>query len=118
MGALESVIRRYDAQSIAKPVSPSPRGGEFGWSTGWCGDLLWTFSEGGCSWGEWFPTTYAALASVLGKSTESIRRKYIPELVAAGFIEKETEQGFDRRQRIPKRTCHFRIKWHNIINNQ
>lgn len=75
-------------------------------------------SNGNCSWGEWFPTTYAALASVLGKSTESIRRKYIPELVAAGFIEKETEQGFDRRQRIPKRTCHFRIKWHNIINNQ
>jgi hypothetical protein len=75
-------------------------------------------SKGDCSWGGWFPTTYAALASVLGKSTESIRKKYIPELVAAGLIEKETEQGFDRRQWIPKRTCQFRIKWDYIIKKQ
>ena len=75
-------------------------------------------SKGDCSWGGWFPTTYAALASILGKSTESIRKKYIPELVAAGFIEKETEQGFDRAKWTPKRTCMFRIKWENIINNQ
>ena len=75
-------------------------------------------SKGKCTWGDWFPATYEAMASPLGRSVESIRKNDLPQLRKAGLIESKTEQGFDRKEWIPKRTCMFRIKWDYVINNQ
>lgn len=75
-------------------------------------------SKGKCSWGEWFPLTHETMASVLGTSTESVRKTYLPELEAEGLIETRTEQGFDRAKWIPKRTCMYRILWDKILNNK
>jgi len=66
-------------------------------------------SQGKCTLGDWFSSTYEAMASPLGRSVESIRKSDLPQLCEAGLIESKTEQGFDRRQWIPSRTCMFRI---------
>ena len=74
-------------------------------------------SKGKCSWGEWFPASYEAMASPLGVKAQSVGRNYVPQLVEAGLIETKTEQGFDREKWIPKRKRMYRILWDNIINN-
>ncbi|MBQ1635903.1 MAG: hypothetical protein II102_04785 [Bacteroidales bacterium] len=75
-------------------------------------------SQGKCFSGDWFPSTYEAMASPLGRSVESIRKNDLPQLREAGLIETKTKQGFDRRQWIPKRECLYMIRWETIINNQ
>ena len=75
-------------------------------------------SLGECSSGGWFPASYEAMASPLGVKAQSVGRNYVPQLVEAGLIETKTEQGFDRKQWIPKKTCMYRILWDNILNNQ
>lgn len=71
---------------------------------------------GQCS-GKWFPLYYESIASPLGVKPDTVRQKYIPQLVESGLVETKTEQGFDRTKWIPKRTCMYRILWNNIINN-
>ena len=74
-------------------------------------------SKGKCASGGWFPATHEAMASPLGVKAQSVGRKYVPQLVEAGLIETKTEQGFDRKQWIPKKSCMYRILWDNILNN-
>ena len=74
-------------------------------------------SKGNCAGGDWFPSTYEAIASPLGRSVESVRKNDIPQLRKAGLIETKTEQGFDRTLWTPKRTCMFKITWSAITNN-
>jgi len=66
--------------------------------------------------GKWFPLYYETMASPLGVKPDTVRQKYIPQLVETGLIETKTEQGFDRSKWTPKRTCMFRIAWDTIIN--
>lgn len=71
-----------------------------------------------CKSGDWFPATYAAIASPLGVGEQVVRKKYVPQLEQAGLIETKTEQGFDRKEWIPKKTCLYRIVWGKIISKE
>lgn len=54
------------------------------------------------------------LANQVGKSTDSVRKNYIPELITAGFIEKNNVGGTKGDSHSTK--CMFRIKWENIVS--
>lgn len=75
-------------------------------------------SQDKCKSGDWFPASYAAIASPLGVGEQVVRKKYVPQLEQAGLIETKTEQGFDRKEWIPKKTCMYRIVWGNIISKK
>ncbi len=69
-----------------------------------------------CQWGKWFASTYTAIASPLGITEQAVRKKYVPLLAKEGLVETRTEQGFDKKERVPKRTCYYRILWDNILD--
>ncbi len=63
--------------------------------------------------GAYFPCYLRTLADKLGKSADSVRKNYIPELISAGFIEKKTIGGVKGDNYTTK--CLYRIRWDNII---
>ena len=63
--------------------------------------------------GDWVKTEYATIAGKLGKSRESVRKIYIPELLTAGLIEKKYEATISEKEY--KSACLYRIYWDRII---
>ena len=74
-------------------------------------------SQGLCASGEWFTSTYEAIAYPLGIKGHTVRLNHIPQLIKEGLIEKKWIQGFDKRQRVPDRICMFRIRWDSIVKD-
>ena len=68
----------------------------------------------GYSQGSFFHCYLRTLAKQVGRSTDSVRKNYIPELNAARYIEKKNIGGQERDKRSTK--CMFRIVWENITN--
>lgn len=64
--------------------------------------------------GSFFQCYLRTLANIIGKSTDSVRKSYIPELVSAGLIEKHTVIGGKGDSYNTK--CLYRILWDNINN--
>ena len=62
--------------------------------------------------GAYFPCYLRTLSNAIGKSTDSVRKNYIPELVSVGLIEKKTIGGVKGDNYTTK--CLYRIKWDNI----
>lgn len=58
---------------------------------------------------------YRTLANKLGKSIDSVRKNYIPELISAGFLEKKTIGG--AKGDTQSTMCLFSIRWENIVND-
>ncbi len=56
------------------------------------------------------------LAKKIGKSVDSVRKNYIPELIDAGFIEKKTIGG--KKGNTNSAICLFRIMWENIESDK
>ena len=65
--------------------------------------------------GSFFQCYLRTLANIIGKSTDSVRKSYIPELVSAGLIEKHTVIGGKGDSYNTK--CLYRIVWDCIINS-
>ena len=74
-------------------------------------------SQGKCTKGNWFPASYAAMASPLGVASDTVRQKYIPDLIGAGLISKRASLGFNRREWRPQKTCYYQIRWNKIIED-
>ena len=69
-------------------------------------------SKKGYSQGSFFHCYLSTIANQIGKSTDSVRKNYIPELIAAGFVEK-------RNRTLNRKThCEFRILWESIDNSK
>lgn len=64
--------------------------------------------------GSFFKCYHKTLANSLGKSVDSVRKMYIPELITAELIEKRSE--VCRKGDSHNTQCLFRIKWDNITN--
>lgn len=86
-----------------------------------CAKLLFTYlayvesfleSSENLKRGEFFQCYLRTLADKLGKSPDSVRKSYIPELVSAGLIDKRTIGGVKGDNY--NTYCLFRIKWENI----
>lgn len=56
------------------------------------------------------------LANKIGRSVDSVRKNYIPELIAAGLLEKKNVGGAkgDKYSTM----CLFSIRWENIIKEK
>ena len=67
-----------------------------------------TIKEGG-----WVKTEYATIARKIGKTRESVRKLYIPELLTAGLVEKKYEATIGEKEY--KSACLYRIFWDRII---
>ena len=66
----------------------------------------------GYSQGSSFPCYLRTLANKIGKSTDSVRKNYIPELIAEGYVEKRNRSVNHSTQ------CEYRIKWETITNGE
>ena len=66
--------------------------------------------------GSFFQCYLRTLANQVGRSTDSVRKCYIPELIATGYIEKKNISGCkdDNRNTL----CLYRIKWETIVNGK
>lgn len=65
--------------------------------------------------GCFFQCYLRTLANAIGKSTDSIRKKYLPELIGAGYIDKKNVGG--RKGDSQSTTSKFRIKWDKIVGS-
>ena len=62
--------------------------------------------------GSFFQCYLRTLANQIGKSTDSVRKNYIPELIAAGYVEK-------RNISVNRNTqCEYRILWESIVSSK
>lgn len=86
-----------------------------------CAKLLFTYlasveaflvSSNKITNGAFFPCYLNTLAKAIGKSTDSVRKSYIPELIAIGYLEKRhlNEHNEDNH----RTDCLYRIRWEDI----
>ena len=69
----------------------------------------------GYSRGSFIQCYLRTLAKQVDRSTDSVRKNYLPELITAGYIEKKNIGGQELDKRSSK--CMFRIVWENITNS-
>lgn len=88
-----------------------------------CAKLLYTYllsqesflvNTGKLSYGSFFHCYERTLANQVGKSSDSVRKSYLPELIAEGYIEKKNVGGTKGDSQSTK--CLFRIKWENLVS--
>ena len=58
----------------------------------------------------------SVLANKIGKSSDSVRKNYIPELIREGLIEKKNIGGAkgDKHSTM----CLFSIRWENVVSEE
>ena len=66
--------------------------------------------------GSFFHCYLKTLANKVGKSVDSVRKSYIPELIAEGYIDKKNVGGKKDDKRSTK--CLFCIKWESILGTK
>ena len=88
-----------------------------------CAKLLFTYlasvevllvSSNRITNGAFFSCYLSTLAKAIGKSTDSVRKSYIPELISTGYLEKKHLN--EHNEGIHRTDCLYRIRW-EVINN-
>lgn len=66
--------------------------------------------------GCYFQCYLRTIANQIGRSTDSVRKNYLPELIGAAYIEKKNSGG--KKGDSHSTTSKFRIRWDNLLQTK
>ncbi len=66
--------------------------------------------------GDFIPLYQVCIANAIHKSTESVRQRYIPELIKGGYISKRLINGI--KGTAQNTICEYSINWENLNNTE